>query len=465
MKRSTRMATATETLEIVKRGAYVNRHGTTVAVSDAVTLSVRDTRVVRPTEWEAVIAAGNGFAGSVDAHVEVTGETTLAAAHRLAVIDGHADTAALNFASAKNAGGGFRNGAQAQEESLARSSALYASLLAAPAYYAANRAADLLYTDHAILSPRVPVFRDDDGNLLDAPYPATFITMPAANIGAMPADSPLRASVPATMVRRARCVLALAATAGCRSLILGAWGCGVFRNDPAVVADAVRPLADGRTPLGGDALIGSCSRFSTAPATGRSRRRSPPGWASRQRCRRRERNPGRAGGEWSDAMPDVTMTDAFVFFWAGWPSQWHPCTFTVDGVTYTCAEQFMMAEKAALFGDDAVRAKVLASTDPRKQKALGRQVRNFDHDRWTAACRDVVHRGNLAKFGHDAELRGRLLATGDRRLVEASPVDRIWGIGLAADDPRAADPSQWRGTNWLGEALDRVRQALRDDVH
>lgn len=161
-------------------------------------------------------------------------------------------------------------------------------------------------------------------------------------------------------------------------------------------------------------------------------------------------------------MSDVTETDRFVLFWYGWPSQWHPCRFTVDGHGYVCAEQYMMAEKARLFGDEEILDQILATESPQAHKALGRKVRGFVEARWKAACRDVVFRGNLAKFSQDEELRALLLATGDKTLVEASPTDRIWGIGLAAKDPRALEPGRWRGTNWLGEALMKVRQALRE---
>lgn len=161
-------------------------------------------------------------------------------------------------------------------------------------------------------------------------------------------------------------------------------------------------------------------------------------------------------------MSDVTTTDRFVFFWSGWPSQWHESPFRVDGVRYRCAEQYMMAEKARLFGDDEILRQILAARSPREHKALGRKVRGFDSARWDAACREVVYRGNLAKFSQDEELRALLLATGDRTLVEASPTDKIWGIGLAADDPRALEPASWRGQNLLGQALMRVRAALRE---
>ena len=160
-------------------------------------------------------------------------------------------------------------------------------------------------------------------------------------------------------------------------------------------------------------------------------------------------------------MSDVTERGGFVFFWNDWPSQWHPAPFTLDGATYTCCEQYMMAEKARLFGDARTRRKILATDSPREHKALGRQVQGFDEARWTAACREIVYRANLAKFTQNEDLRALLLATGSKTLVEASPTDRIWGIGLAAEDPRATDRSAWRGKNWLGEALMRVRAEIR----
>lgn len=159
-------------------------------------------------------------------------------------------------------------------------------------------------------------------------------------------------------------------------------------------------------------------------------------------------------------MSDPSERDGFVFFWNGWPSQWHPAAFTVDGVAYSCAEQFMMAEKARLFGDEETLASILAASSPREHKALGRRVKGFDGERWTAACREIVRRGNLAKFSQSPELLALLLATGSKTLAEASPTDRIWGIGLAAEDPRATDRSAWRGTNWLGEVLMQVRAEL-----
>lgn len=160
-------------------------------------------------------------------------------------------------------------------------------------------------------------------------------------------------------------------------------------------------------------------------------------------------------------LDDVIETDRFVFFWGGWPSQWCKSTFRVDGVTYNCCEQFMMAEKARVFNDVVRLAQILHARSPREQKALGRKVADFDESVWNGICRDVVYRGNLARFTQNEDVAARVLATTDKTIVEASPKDPIWGIGLAATDPDAQDPSRWRGTNWLGIALMQVRESIR----
>lgn len=141
-------------------------------------------------------------------------------------------------------------------------------------------------------------------------------------------------------------------------------------------------------------------------------------------------------------------------------SQWWPAAFEVDGIDYRHAEGFMMAEKARLFGDAATLERILAADHPGEAKKLGRLVAGFDHDVWERHAFDVVVRGNLAKFGRHPELGAYLLGTGTKVLVEASPVDRIWGIGLPADDRRAQAPSEWLGRNLLGFALMAVRDQL-----
>ncbi|WP_433342004.1 NADAR family protein [Micromonospora sp. CA-111912] len=142
-------------------------------------------------------------------------------------------------------------------------------------------------------------------------------------------------------------------------------------------------------------------------------------------------------------------------------SQWWPAPFTVDGRVFHTAEHWMMWRKAVLFGDDAVAEQVLAAEHPQRAKALGRRVRGFDEAVWVAHRYDVVVAGSVAKFAQHADLRAFLLATGNRVLVEASPVDRVWGAGLAADDPAVENPARWRGDNLLGFALMDARAALR----
>ncbi|MBB3639156.1 NADAR family protein [Variovorax atrisoli] len=142
-------------------------------------------------------------------------------------------------------------------------------------------------------------------------------------------------------------------------------------------------------------------------------------------------------------------------------SQWFEAAFKVDGVSYRTAEHFMMAGKARLFGDDEVYERILAARTPAEAKKLGREIRGFDEAAWVAARLDIVTQGNIAKFSQNAELGAFLLGTGHQVLVEASPVDPIWGIGLAANDPLAQDPREWKGLNLLGFALMAAREVLR----
>ncbi|MEW2295887.1 NADAR family protein [Streptomyces sp. NPDC006743] len=163
----------------------------------------------------------------------------------------------------------------------------------------------------------------------------------------------------------------------------------------------------------------------------------------------------------------------YLYFWghrprpdgrvgAGCLSQWWPSPFTVDGLTYATAEHWMMAGKARLFGDAEAERRALAAAHPSQAKTAGRLVRGFDDATWARERFGIVVEGSVHKFAAHAALREFLLATGDRVLVEASPVDRVWGIGLAADDEAASDPERWRGPNLLGFALMAARERLRE---
>ena len=141
-------------------------------------------------------------------------------------------------------------------------------------------------------------------------------------------------------------------------------------------------------------------------------------------------------------------------------SQWYPRAFVVDDVHYATAEHFLMAEKARLFGDDVALEKILATFSPADAKKLGQEVKSFEESTWNDARYDAVVRGNLAKFAAHPDLEAFLLSTGERVLVEASPHDKVWGIGMGAQHPDARTPSKWRGTNLLGFALMETRARL-----
>lgn len=234
MKRSTRLSIAQQTVEIVQRGSYELPDGRVVDITPAVSACLEATQFYPPHALKSVRNEALAKPVGGPAVIEVHNETTLAGIARLLATES-GPVAALNFASAKNPGGGFLNGSEAQEESLARGSALYASLLRAPEYYLSHRRmTSCLYSDAMILSPGCPVFRDDDGALLAEPHPATFLTSAAPNAGAVARDETRHLAD--VLRQRAGYVLALAAAHGYDNLVLGTWGCGVFRNDPAVVA-------------------------------------------------------------------------------------------------------------------------------------------------------------------------------------------------------------------------------------
>lgn len=153
----------------------------------------------------------------------------------------------------------------------------------------------------------------------------------------------------------------------------------------------------------------------------------------------------------------------FVFFWQGVFSQWYPSTFIIEGVKYNRAEQFMMAMKATTFQDDFCLRKILESDNPSEQKKYGRMVRNYNDEQWTKVRYNFVVQGNYAKFSQNQDLKKILLDTGNKILVEASPYDKIWGIGMDGKNPDRFNMSKWKGQNLLGKALMEVRERLRNE--
>lgn len=165
----------------------------------------------------------------------------------------------------------------------------------------------------------------------------------------------------------------------------------------------------------------------------------------------------------AEAASGLSDPENYCFFWqSGSPfSQWYKSSYTYNGFTYLCAEQGMMHSKALLFNDSTVASAILRTKSPREMKALGRKVRNFDGETWDIEREKIVEEQNIAKFNQNEQLKIALLATGERNIVEASPYDRIWGIGLDESAAVHLKECEWPGLNLLGKALMRVRTRLR----
>jgi uncharacterized protein (TIGR02452 family) len=244
MKRENRVEIAQNTLEIIEKGNYRNNLGKTISIKDETDFAVENTKIYRtedfPSEFNPAKIEG-------ETTFEVTDETTLEATKRICKESADENPFVLNFASAMSPGGGFLSGSQAQEESLARSSSLYATLTANFEFYELNRRGhSCFYSDWMIYSPKVPVFRNDDGSLVEKPYLATFLTSPAVNAGVIKQKEPDKVHLIETVNReRARKFLWLANNHGHKTLILGAWGCGVFQNDANSIANIFAELLKG----------------------------------------------------------------------------------------------------------------------------------------------------------------------------------------------------------------------------
>jgi len=154
------------------------------------------------------------------------------------------------------------------------------------------------------------------------------------------------------------------------------------------------------------------------------------------------------------------MNKRHTFFYGGIFSQWHLCNINIDGLTYSCAEQYMMHQKAMMFQDLKTAKEIMATQNPKIQKELGRKVENFNLTRWNKYARDIVYKGNFWKFVQNPSLLAKLMETKHTWLVEASPHDKVWGIGIGMKDDLKEDPNNWQGANWLGQVLTKVRENI-----
>lgn len=242
--RQKRAAIAAETLDILMNGSYKTTSGETVTIYQELEDSKRGSILYRPDRTSLINTQLHPQKKLDHQLIEITNETTLAAAYRLVVKENIAKTICLNFSSAKNPGGGFKGGSQAQEESLARASGLYDCIVQMDEMYDYNRnLKTCLYSDYRVYSPRVPVFRDDFDRLLDEPYQVSFITAPAVNAGVVHKREPHNVDkIQEIMEERIRKILAIAIERKYQAIVLGAFGCGVFRNHPKDVAEYFRKV-------------------------------------------------------------------------------------------------------------------------------------------------------------------------------------------------------------------------------
>lgn len=244
--RSNRRVIAQDTLDTLKRGQYTNSEGQVIHLAKALKYAQNNTKLYSPEASAVLLEQYPLDNPAFETQYQVTPESTLDAVRRL-VEEGKETVLALNFASAKNPGGGFLGGSQAQEESLARSTGLYPCLLEAEEYYTINRkTSSCFYTDYIIYSPQVPLLKDDAGNYLPTLQKAGFITAPAVNTGVVKRQESERVGdIPKAMKTRLAKVLAIAKENGHQQLVLGAWGCGVFQNDPKEVAQYFQEVLEG----------------------------------------------------------------------------------------------------------------------------------------------------------------------------------------------------------------------------
>ncbi len=243
--RINRVLIAQDTLKILQQGYFISPSGQKIDIQAAQDAAEAKTIVYNPALSDNLLARRLAKPLATSTKFEVNGLTTMDAT-RLLIAEGYKNVLCLNFASAKNAGGGFLTGSQAQEESIARSTGLYNCLLKAPDYYATNRKTkSCMYTDYMIYSPNLPMIKSESGHNLETLQLASVLTAPAVNFGVVKKREPHRISkVEGIMKRRIAKVLAIALEHEHRAIVLGAWGCGVFQNDPKEIASWFKEVID-----------------------------------------------------------------------------------------------------------------------------------------------------------------------------------------------------------------------------
>lgn len=365
----------------------------------------------------------------------------------------------LNLANGTHKGGGVRRGAKAQEEDLCRQSTLLMALEGdeAASYYEYNKANySRMGSDAVILIPEVEIFKDANYQYLKRTSVVSVITCAAPILDpGMPVDKRRYRDM---MYHRIEGILTVAAYHGYTRLILGAFGCGAFHNDAAVVSDIFLDVfrnfrLDGMGA--GDLFKNVIFAVLTTPGK------------TNYNFREFYRNFGDLN-ILSKSTEEVSSIPEFIGFWHeydehGCLSNWYKAEFEYAGRKYASVEQFMMYHKLMTFRQFDLADRVMQTDDPAEAKQIGRtRFSNFDDTLWTRISPTIVKRGVRAKFEQNPELLEELLSTGNAVLAECSPYDKMWGIGLAPDDKNIFDTSRWNGKNKLGRILMVLREEFRN---
>lgn len=440
------------TLDIIARGSYESAGGTVKLLHGPEAL--QEAKVYMPDAVEAMCAENvlPDLPSPTPCVTRCVNADTYSHARRLSadMEDSSLPVLVLNLANPVHPGGGVRRGSNAQEEDLCRKSSLLVSLEseAAKPYYEYNKALNtFMGSDAIILSPTVEIIKDDMGDLLPCPVTVAVLTCaaPMITFGLEGMSDTEYRDMFRSRIRR---MLACAAYLGYRTFVPGAWGCGAFGNDAAVISDLFREALESLS-LGGFGWRQLFTRLDFAVL-----------------CRRNLYNYEEFARNFG--CDDTAPAADPVLFWHeyetnGGFSNWYMAPFEIDGFTYHSVEQYMMARKAMLFRDEERFVAILKAETPERCKRLGRDVTPYDDASWFAIARDVVREACLAKFRQNPDLKLDLLATGTRPIAEASPFDRVWGIGLDAAEAVRTPMHKWPGRNLLGHVLMEVRQILREE--
>ena len=365
----------------------------------------------------------------------------------------------LNLANPVHIGGGVRRGAKAQEEDLCRQSTLLLALEGEDSswYYEYNRS---LHTrkgsDAVIIIPEVEIFKDADYNYLDHTTVVSVITCaaPILDLGISYDKGKYRKM----MYHRIEGILVAAAVNGYKRLVLGAFGCGAFNNDAAIVSDIFYDVIK-NFKLDGENVDALFKSIDFAILTKPGKTYNYDEFA---------RNFGDFYAKEGELEKRKAKHPEFIGFWHeydeyGCLSNWYRADFEYAGQHFVSVEQFMMYHKLLTFRQYDLADQVRKTEDPAEAKKIGRtHFDNFDDKLWTRISSTIVRRGVKAKFVQNPDLMKELLSTGNAVLAECSPYDKVWGIGLAPDDERVYDTRKWDGKNKLGRILMMLREEFRN---